>query len=41
MDWTEQVGDAGRVVSFGTDSEGEVYVLNSDGDILKIVLAVG
>ena len=41
VDWTEQVGDAGRVVSFGTDSEGEVYVLNSDGDILKIVLAAG
>ena len=41
VDWTEQVGDASRVVSFGTDSEGEVYVLNSDGDILKIVLAAG
>ena len=35
------MGDAGRVVLIWNDSEGEVYVLNSDGDILKIVLAAG
>ena len=28
-DWTEQVGQAGSVVSFGTDGAGEVYVLTT------------
>ena len=39
VDWTEQVGVAGRVVSFGTDADGEVYVLTAGGDILQIAAA--
>lgn len=35
-DWTDQVGDAGSVGSFGTDHEGEMYVLTTDR-ILKVV----
>ncbi len=35
-DYTDQVGDAGKVVSFGTDSDGEVYVLTTDS-LLKLV----
>lgn len=35
-DWTDQVGSAGAVASFGTDSAGEMYVLTTDR-ILKIV----
>jgi glucose/arabinose dehydrogenase len=34
-DWTEQVGVPGSVVSFGTDANGEVYVL-TDEAILRI-----
>jgi glucose/arabinose dehydrogenase len=29
-DWTDQVGSAGSVVSFGVDGGGEVYVLTTD-----------
>lgn len=36
-DWTDQVGDAGSVTSFGVDAGGEVYVLNSAGVIWRIV----
>ena len=36
-DWTGQVGNAGEVVSFGTDADGEVYVLNSDGIVYQLV----
>jgi len=36
QDWTEQVGVPGNVISFGTDSTGEVYVLTTDA-ILRIV----
>ncbi len=35
-DWTGQVGIPGRVVSFGTDSGGEVYVL-TESAVLKLV----
>jgi glucose/arabinose dehydrogenase len=35
-DWTDQVGTAGRVASFGVDGEGEIYVLATDR-ILKLV----
>jgi glucose/arabinose dehydrogenase len=35
MDWTEQVGQAGSVVSFGLDGAGEVYVLTT-GRIVKL-----
>ncbi|MFZ0013842.1 MAG: PQQ-dependent sugar dehydrogenase [Acidimicrobiia bacterium] len=35
-DWTEQVGVAGRVASFGTDGEGEMYVLTTDR-VLQVV----
>jgi len=40
-DWTDSVGRLGRVASFGTDAFGEIYVLTSDGDILKIVALRG
>lgn len=30
MDWTDQVGVAGNVVSFGVDHDGEAYVLTPD-----------
>jgi glucose/arabinose dehydrogenase len=36
VDWTAQVGVAGRVVSFGLDGEGEMYVLTTER-ILKVV----
>ena len=36
MDWTAQVDVAGRVVSFGVDSAGEMYVLTTER-ILKVV----
>jgi glucose/arabinose dehydrogenase len=35
-DWTDEVGSAGRVVSFGVDHTGEVYVLTVDA-IRRIV----
>jgi len=35
-DWTEDVGVPGRVVSFGVDHTGEIYVLTTDA-ILRIV----
>ena len=37
IDWTDQVGSAGNVASFGVDAAGEVYVLNGDGDVLKLI----
>jgi len=36
IDYTEQVGDAGSVVSFGVDGSGEVYVLTTER-VLKLV----
>ena len=35
-DWTEQVEAQKRVVSFGIDTEGEMYVLTAD-DVLRVV----
>jgi glucose/arabinose dehydrogenase len=37
-DWTDQVGTAGSVASFGVDGDGEMYVLTTDR-ILKVVAA--
>jgi len=37
VDWTEQVGNAGQVVSFGTDVRGEVYVLTAQGSVFRLV----
>ena len=31
------VGDIGRVTSFGQDAAGEIYITNSDGNVLKLV----
>lgn len=39
-DWTDQVGVPGRIVSFGMDETGEMYVLTSDR-ILKVVAVRG
>ena len=36
QDWTEQVGNAGQVVAFGTDHAGEVYVLTASGSVLRL-----
>ena len=36
QDWTDQVGVAGNVISFGTDATGEVYVLTTDA-IFRLV----
>lgn len=36
-DWTDQVGEAGRVVSFGVDGRGEVYVL-TETSILRLTV---
>ncbi|RYE07986.1 MAG: glucose dehydrogenase [Hyphomicrobiales bacterium] len=33
------IGSVGNVNAFGTDAEGEMYVLNDDGTILKLVAA--
>lgn len=37
FDWTDQVGNAGQVVAFGTDAAGEVYVLTAAGPVLRLV----
>ena len=36
---TEDLGDAGRILSFGRDGFGELYVLNQEGRVLRIVAA--
>ena len=36
-DWTDQVGNAGQVVSFGSDADGEVYVLAASGSVLRLI----
>jgi glucose/arabinose dehydrogenase len=36
-DWTRQIGDVGRITSFGEDSAGELYITSEDGRIFKIV----
>ena len=40
-DWTDQVGNAGQVVAFGTDHAGEVYVLTAAGSVLRLVAERG
>lgn len=37
MDWTDQQGAPGSVTSFGRDGAGELYVMNTDGQLLKLV----
>jgi len=37
VDWTSDFGEIGRIVSFGRDGRGEVYVLTQEGAILQIV----
>lgn len=36
LDWTGQVGVPGQVSSFGVDAAGEVYVLVSEGRVLRL-----
>jgi len=36
-DWSEDLGDVGRVVSFGIDSSGEVYVVVQEGLVFRLV----
>jgi glucose/arabinose dehydrogenase len=36
-DWSGQVGDIGRILSFGHDAAGEIYITSSSGRIYKIV----
>ncbi|HEX6299537.1 MAG TPA: PQQ-dependent sugar dehydrogenase [Acidimicrobiia bacterium] len=36
MDWTDQIGEAGRVAGFGIDGHGEMYVTTTEG-LLKVV----
>jgi hypothetical protein len=40
-DWTDQVGNAGQVVAFGTDHAGEVYLLTASGSVLRLVAERG
>lgn len=35
-DWTDQVGDAGRVTGFGIDGRGEMYVITTES-VLRVV----
>jgi glucose/arabinose dehydrogenase len=36
-DWTADLGgDIGRITSFGTDAEGEVYVVDYDGEVYRL-----
>ncbi len=41
LDWTDQLGNAGQVVAFGTDHAGEVYVLTAAGSVLLLVAERG
>ncbi len=41
LDWTDQVGAPGRVVSFGVDDYGEVYVLTHEGTVLRLAAERG
>ena len=36
-DWSKDLAAAGRVTSFGLDNEGELYTVNWDGQLHKIV----
>ena len=37
VDHQWEVGEIGRVTSFGQDAAGELYITNSGGEILKLV----
>jgi glucose/arabinose dehydrogenase len=37
QDWTEDLADAGQVASFGLDSNGELLVIDSNGNVSRIV----
>jgi glucose/arabinose dehydrogenase len=36
-DWSKQIGDVGRITSFGEDGAGELYITSESGRIFKIV----
>jgi len=36
-DWSSAIGDVDRILSFGTDAEGEIYITSSNGRVYKIV----
>ncbi len=36
-DWSAELGDVGRITSFGQDSAGEIYIIAADGRVMKIV----
>jgi glucose/arabinose dehydrogenase len=36
-DWTRQIGDVGRVTSFGEDAAGELYIVSENGRIFRVV----
>ena len=36
-DWSSQIGDIGRILSFGQDAAGEIYITSSNGRVYKIV----
>ena len=35
--WSNEIGDVGRILSFGTDADGEIYITSSNGRVYKIV----
>ena len=37
FDWTSDLGELGQVTSFGLDNDGELYAVNWDGQLFKIV----
>lgn len=36
-DWSGQIGDIGRILSFGADADGEIYITTADGRVYRIV----
>ena len=37
FDWTSDLGELGQVTSFGLDNDGELYTVNWDGQLFRIV----
>ena len=37
FDWTEAMPELGQVTSFGLDADGELLVVNWDGELFRIV----
>jgi glucose/arabinose dehydrogenase len=35
--WAAEIGDVGRILSFGEDAAGELYILSANGGVYKIV----